>query len=187
MLDRLRAERAELCEGGVRVAVGPVTLLFTCATRDGSRLATCSEPELICQVEFDQDGPHAICFADEERRGLYRALRSVNGIGRASALAVLDCGEVSDTLRAVTGADNAYFRAVPGLGKTRIAAVLAELGSRYRTALPAPLSVPVGWLVEAREALASGGADAFTAELALLAALREQTPDSIEAWLDLLA
>ena len=118
-------------------------------------------------LEIDGDRlarPVLVGFASEERRILYGNLRSLPGIGRRSALAVLDCGENLDILRAVSGADDEFFRQVPGLGAKRIEALIANLRKSYEGALPRPLDVPVAAWVEARDALESEGLSRSEAE-----------------------
>jgi Holliday junction resolvasome RuvABC DNA-binding subunit len=128
-----------------------------------------------------------IGFSSSERRRLYQALRAVTGIGRRSALLALDCGEVIDTLRAVAGQDNSYFRGVPGLGASRITKIFAELEQRYKDALPEALPLPVLWWVEARDALLHLGLDLTQAERLLRAAIASAStaPHSAEELLAL--
>ena len=153
MLDALIADEVTLTETGVAARCDKLVYRVECAQRDAERLAG-GEATVLTEVEMSDDTVVLVGFSSEERRRLYRALRAVSGIGRRSALLVLDCGEVIDTLRAVAAKDTSYFRGVPGLGKARIDAVITQLAKRYRGALPNPLPLPVCVWVEARDALA---------------------------------
>jgi Holliday junction resolvasome RuvABC DNA-binding subunit len=184
MLDQFRADSVQPASGGIAVDVGAYRFLFACSGRDRDHLSQAALPaQVYCQVEFDlQTGTiHALAFSDEERRDLYRALREISGIGRASAFAVLDAGELLDTLRAVAGDDIPYFKAVPGLGPKKITAVLKALSRRYGGRLPQPVDVSVALLVEARDALLLEGLSAAAAERLLLAALGSGVK-SAEEW-----
>lgn len=190
MLDQFLATQLEPAPGGVAAAAGAWRFVFLASARDSDHLVDATERPPVtvwCEVELDvQQGTfHALAFASAERRELYRALREIGGIGRRSAFAVLDAGEVIDTLRAVAGADIDYFKPVPGLGPKKIAGVLASLGKRYGGRLPQPLPAPVALLVEARDALVLEGHSLVEAELRLLEALRthEGTVRSSEEWL----
>lgn len=188
MIDRLRSDCVRPSAEGVTAQVGPVQLALLCASRDRDRLAEQEgTADVVCELEFDlqQGALELLAFADEERRALYRALRAVSGVGRVTAFAVLDAGEVLDTLRAVAGADSNYFKNVSGLGAKRIASVCEELGRRYGH-LPAAIEAPVAMLVDAREAMIAAGYSALEAENALLGLARDGKPvKSAEAWLEL--
>lgn len=154
MLDAFSPDSLTLSDVGLKAKVGPLVLEVECAERDAQRLIEAAEgAEVYCQLETDDGDFHLVGFASENRRELYRALRRVSGIGRRSALVVLDCGEAVDILRAVSGKDKAFFRSVPGVGEKRIAAIVRELEKRFKGALPKPVPVPVATWVEARDAL----------------------------------
>lgn len=165
MFDAIQVSQLSMTEDGARAICGPIALSIACATRDAEDLAGQGHTSTVfCRLEFADEQLTLLGFSTIERRSLYEALRRVAGIGRRSALAILDCGEVLDTLRAVAGDDHDYFRAVPGLGPKRIGAVVAELERGYRHALPRPLPVPVGAWVEARDALLQTGVEFSEAE-----------------------
>jgi Holliday junction resolvasome RuvABC DNA-binding subunit len=188
MLDRLNAVHPEPTDTGIAVQLGRWQLVFATSTHDRTLLCDSDECDIYCELEFDLNSGtlHALAFADEKRRSLYRALRSVPGIGRTSAFAVLDAGEVIDTLRAVAANDGNYFRQVPGLGPKKIAAVIASLGKRYKGSLPRSIPAPVALLVEAREALIQQGFSEGKAE-ELLLGVADDKIKSAEEWLGRLA
>jgi len=157
MLDAIRPEKIEPSAAGLKVSFGMCTLSVDCAQRDAQRLLDSENPEICCQLETDDAGFHLLGFATEERRRLYQGLRAVNGIGRRSALVVLDCGETVDVLRAVSGKDKLFFRSVPGVGPKKIDAIINTLGKRYKDALPAAIPVAVTDWVEARDAILNHG------------------------------
>ena len=135
-----------------------------CARRDSEHLVHLSADHLLSAgttipvlVELSDETIFLVGFSSPDRRELYRALRGVSGIGRRSAILVLDCGEATDTLRAVAGKDVGYFQNVPGLGKAKIGAIFLELAKRYRDTLPAPLPLPVSMWVDARDGLIQTG------------------------------
>jgi hypothetical protein len=202
MLDALIAEEVTATEYGVAARCGPLVYRVECAHRDAERLRALSlatagrerhsllEPPSVnisVLVELADETVIVVGFSSTERRKLYRALRAVAGIGRRSALLVLDCGEVIDTLRAVVGKDSSYFQGVTGLGKARVSAIIIELEKRYKEALPKALPLPVLMWVEARDALLYSGLGPQAAEELLRKAIAdlETLPRSAEALLTL--
>lgn len=188
MLDAIRANQLDPCPDGVRALVGPFRLVLACPLRDRELLLARSCPlELVIELELERAGPRLCVFADETRRELYRVLRQVPGVGMRSALAVLDCGEAHDVLRAVAGADSSFFRGVPGLGAGRISSIVTVLRRRYPGRLPAAVPVPVEWLVSAREALVASGLRADAAETLLVASLDDHLPVGSDKWAETVA
>jgi Holliday junction resolvasome RuvABC DNA-binding subunit len=177
MLDAVVADQLRLREGGIQAVCGHWVLALDCAGRDAEQLMRLEHPVIWTEVTISDETIILIGFADAERRELFRALRRVSGIGRRSALLVLDLGDVLDILRAVAGGDRGYFRGIPGLGDRRIEAVVNELRRRYQRDLPQTLPIPVAVWVEARDALVAGGEDAERAER-LLAAVAEPAADT---------
>lgn len=181
MLDALIADDISERPGGVRARCGSLVLSVDCPERDREHLIALEAPAVIwAQLEARDEEFMIAGFSSHERRELYRALRRIPGIGRRSALAVLDCGEELDILRAVAAKDAAFFRSVPGLGAKRIGAVIGELASRYEGALPQPLAIPVAWFVEARDGLRAAGVGAEEAERRLARVLSRARPSSAE-------
>lgn len=157
MIDALMAESVIVHPWGVSLVSGPVVFAVEASERDSDHIEKSQFPcPVYCRMEVADDQINLIGFATPERRDLYLMLRSVQGIGRRSALMILNCGEVRDTLRAVAGADQSYFSGIPGLGQKRIGAVLDKLGKGYQS-LPNPLPVPVAVWVEARDSLIAEG------------------------------
>jgi Holliday junction resolvasome RuvABC DNA-binding subunit len=176
MYEAVIAQEITFAPDGVLLRAGHLVYFAECSNRDAERLAAQSgDQTVLCQVELTEEAQHMVVFASEERRKLYRALRKVSGIGRRSAILVLDCGEVIDTLRAVSGKDSTYFRGVPGMGPKRIEAVVAELEKAYKEAIPHPLPVPVMMWVEARDALMQQGLQVREAELKLRVGMEQAT------------
>lgn len=151
MLDSFATDAVEPSERGVLARVGTFVLDVECSERDASQVGDGST--IHCQVETDDGEFHLVGFANVGRRDLYRALRRVSGIGRRSALVVLDCGEEVDILRAVAGKDASFFRSVPGVGPRRIEAIIEELEKRFRGTLPSPVPVRVADWITARDAI----------------------------------
>jgi hypothetical protein len=157
MLDTLLVEEIIPSPDGVLLRVGPAIFVAEAAERDIDNLTS----HVFCQLEAG-DEMVLVAFSSVERRDLYRRLRKISGIGRRSALAVLDCGEVRDIVRAASAKEHTFWRGVPGLGAKRIAALetaLAKYGDRPR---PVPCSVSA-W-VEARDSLVQGGLSLDDAE-----------------------
>lgn len=194
MLDALLADRISARDGGVQAWAGGLGLAVACAGRDAQFLLRQPCPlELPVELEMTLDGTTSVQmtlvgFGSEARRSLYRAAKSVTGIGRESALGLLDAGELPDVLRAVASGDKAFFRPVPGLGPKRVDALVEALSARFSSLMPDPIKAPVAALVEARDALVALGESDLAAEARLLAALRTagKTPPDGEQWLALL-
>jgi Holliday junction resolvasome RuvABC DNA-binding subunit len=194
MLDALLVNRIAARTGGIQAWAGGLGLAVACAGRDAQFLLSQACPfELPVELEIVLDGTNSaqmtlLGFASEARRSLYRAVKAVTGIGRESALAVLDSGELPDILRAVASDDQAFFRSVPGLGRKRVEALVEALSARFSSLMPDPIKAPVAALVEARDALVAGGEPDLSAEARLLAALKQaaKPPRTGEQWLALL-
>lgn len=194
MLDALFVDRICAREGGVQAWAGGLGLAVACAGRDVQFLLDQACPfALPVELEIVLDGTNSaqmtlIGFGSEARRSLYRVVKTVTGIGRESALGVLDAGELPDVLRAVASGDKAFFRPVPGLGPKRVDALVEALSTRFSSLMPEPIEAPVAALVEAREALVAAGEGDLAAEARLLAALRTagRPPRDGEQWLALL-
>lgn len=195
MIDSLLIDRIRARDGGVQAWAGGLGLAVVCSGRDAQfMLAQPCPVEMPVELDIELDGTNSaqmtlVGFASEARRTLYKAVRSVLGIGRLSAVAVLDAGELPDILRAVSSADSRFFQSVPGLGPKRVEALISTLSERFSSLLPEPIDAPVAALVEAREALVSAGEGDLEAEARLMAALRQaaKPPRNAEQWLALLA
>lgn len=185
MLDRFVASKIESTTNGILASVGDWTLVFVSSMRDRDFLISGQPKEIYCTLELDLKvgSLQALGFADADRRALYQALRAVPGIGRHSALAVLDAGEVRDTLRAVSGEDADYFLCVPGLGAKKVKTTINSLKKRYSGFLPKSINAPITLFVEARDSLLCQGYSAAEAERSLLEAIESQTIKSSEEWL----
>lgn len=184
MIDALVADLLYPRAGGLRAVCGPLSLALDCPSNDSERLLADADPVIWTILEIDGDRvatPVLVGFASEERRRLYENLRALPGIGRRSALMVLDCGENLDILRAVSAGDKEFFRQVPGLGSKRIDGLIANLRKSYEAALPRPLHVPVAVWVEARSALESRGMPAAEAERLLADAEGANAEQLLEA------
>jgi Holliday junction resolvasome RuvABC DNA-binding subunit len=183
VIDALLPDIVRPHEDGLRVVFPGYSLAVTCPSRDAEWLLGQSGEPILTLVEIDGDRlatPVLLGFASEGRRRLYRVLRDLPGIGRRSALNVLDCGETTDILRAVSGEDGEFFRQVPGLGNKRIEALIARLRKSYQGSLPEALPVAVREWVEAREALIGSGMSYIEAE----EELRESSGETAEELLE---
>lgn len=167
MLDVIAPEKIYPREGGLRASWGSWALALETPLLDGNKISDMKEPVIWTALEIEGERPAQpllLGFSSERRRDLYLLLRSLSGIGRKSALLVLDCGETVDILRAAAGEDSLFFQQVPGLGKKRIEDLLSNLQKKYKGQLPQRLPVPVTEWVEARTALLRSGIDFRQAE-----------------------
>jgi Holliday junction resolvasome RuvABC DNA-binding subunit len=181
MVDAIAADQIRPLAGGVRAMTGSIVWAVLTSERDAHNLEEANLPAIIfTELETSEDTISLVGFANEERRDLYRALRQINGIGRRSALMVLDCGEVRDVLRAVVAKEDEFFRHVPGLGKKRIELLIGQLSRAYQGALPRELKISVAVWVEARDGLLSLGIDESAAELFLERAAESDPSSSAE-------
>jgi Holliday junction resolvasome RuvABC DNA-binding subunit len=184
MLDGITCSRIEARDSGTILAYfGPLVLSLQCSQRDCQELSRRGAGTVYCHLEVDQAQGHLRClaFASEERRTLYMHLRGVPGVGRVSALAVLDTGEVIDVLRAVSGREEEFFSQIPGLGPKRARAVIEHLRRRYSAVLPRALeNASVADFVVAREVLVHRGFPLEQADLLLLEVLegKKGCPDA---------
>lgn len=188
MIDALVADAVFARPGGLRASCDHLCLAVEAPERDAAQLLESEADQVVVFTVLEIEGdrisePVLVGFASEERRELYRVLRSLPGIGRRSALNVLDCGDKLDILRAVSGSDRDFFRAVPGLGPKRIAAVIETLATHYEGALPEPLPIAVTDWVQLREALVAAGDSPAEAERRMWAEIDADGEDDPEALL----
>lgn len=191
VIDALVADAIYPREGGLRVSCGHMSLAIECSERDAEAALALDPDAIVIFTVFEIDGdristPVLVGAVSETRRELYQVLRELRGIGRRSALNILDCGEKVDILRAVAGDDREFFAAVPGLGPKRIAALAETLARHYDGAMPKPLPIPVSDWVTIRDALITAGMSWEVAETEIAAALEEDVPADPETLLELL-
>lgn len=170
MLDVLAPPKVYPREGGVRASWGSWALAIETPSLDAQKITDSEDPVIWSVVEIEGERPAQpvlIGFASERRRDMYLLLRSLSGIGRKSALLILDCGETVDILRAAAGTDAGFFKQVPGLGQKRIGDLVKSLQKKYGGQLPQALPLPVEEWVEARRALMQSGMNETEAESAL--------------------
>jgi Holliday junction resolvasome RuvABC DNA-binding subunit len=153
MLNTIRPDFIHLDEKGLVADLGPVTLLVETTDRDSQQIIRKDRPLIYTHLEKDDTNFYLLGFSSEERRKLYQVLNKISGIGRRSALTVLECGECRDTLRAVASNDNDYFAQVPGVGKSRITAIISRLSRTYKDALPVASNISIRDWVVIRDAL----------------------------------
>jgi Holliday junction resolvasome RuvABC DNA-binding subunit len=160
MIDGLFVEQLHPAEGGLNAVSGHTVYLLLCSNRCREQLlAETIDQALHVRTRFElgDETAYMLAFATPARRRLYDTVKTVPGIGRRSALHVLDCGEPLDTLRAVAANDRAFFRSVPGLGPKKIDALTRVLTRRFAGDLPQPIEMPVSEWVQARDALITEG------------------------------
>lgn len=182
MIDSINAERVLPGQGNLIAQVGPFNFAIEMSEKDIEYFLTFEDYiesekvsdfnlEIFIEVELKETTVQLIGFANKERRELYRALKNVPGIGSKSGLIILDCGEVIDILRAVSGKDFQFLREVPGVGQKRIEAIFKELEKKYQKALPKKLPTPVSVWVEARSGIISSGVIFSDAEAMIFKAI----------------
>lgn len=179
MLDVIAPPKVYPREGGLRASWGSWALAVEVPRLDSEKIAAMEEPVIWTVVEIDGERlahPILLGFVSERRRDMYLLLRSLSGIGRKSALLVLDCGQTVDILRAAAGNDSSFFKQVPGLGQKRIGDLIQSLQKQYGGQLPQALPLPVEEWIEARHALVQSGMSETEAE----AALREREGSTAE-------
>ncbi len=112
---------------------------------------------VVMEITQDPSRVHQelVGFADYRSRELYLALRSINGIGRKSALAALESGSWRDALYAVVSDDAKWLCTLEGIGPAKAKLIITKLTGKYGAALPQKLPVPVRQWIAAREDLMS--------------------------------
>jgi Holliday junction resolvasome RuvABC DNA-binding subunit len=167
MIDAFVADKVYPTSDGIRAQIGPLSLLVQSPSRDAEKISTKDNPVIFTVLEIEGERistPVLVGLATERRRSLYKILRGLKGIGRRSALMVLDTGETIDILRSVAGKDPSLFRTVPGLGAKRIEAIFETLEAAYEGSLPKPLPLSLTVWVEVRDALCQNGCSEEEAE-----------------------
>lgn len=164
MIAAVFGEKLIAVEDGLQVVSGTLVYHILCSNRCSYQLRALhaqnaqgtelGQPVAIStRMEVDDSSIVLVGFSTRQRKDLYEKLRSVPGIGRSSALAILDCGEEIDTLRAISSSDVAYFKEVPRLGIKKIETLIETFQRKHSGALPAEISVPVRQWVIARDQL----------------------------------
>jgi Holliday junction resolvasome RuvABC DNA-binding subunit len=174
MIDSINVARVFPGQGNLIAQTGSFNLAIEMSEKDIEYFLTfadyikqASTLEIFIQVELKETTVQLIGFANKERRELYKALKNVPGIGSKSGLIILDCGEVIDILRAVSGKDFQFLREVPGVGQKRIEAIFKELEKKYQKALPKKLPIAVSTWVESRSAIINRKTSFSDAEIIL--------------------
>lgn len=170
MIERARYEDVEPADGGVLLLTATMAVHARASWTDAQRLYEAERPTWAHHhLEWAETGPTLIAFADASSQRLYRVLRTVKGIGPATALAVLDAGLTIDVLRSAAADEPALLTSVPGLGKARATQALAGLRAAYAGALPIPVAIPVVQWIKERDARVDAGSTPDDAEHELLA------------------
>lgn len=177
MINSITPSKISPDQGKLIAYMDSFSLVISMSEKDMSFILDQEEMvEIFIEMELSETSIELIGFAQTNRRDLYRALKNVAGIGSKSSLIILDCGEVIDVLRAVSGKDNNFLKEVPGIGDKRIDQIFNELEKRYQKALPAPIPIAVKTWVEARSALVQSRVDFSKAELMIIEAIKKD-PD----------
>lgn len=78
----------------------------------------------------DESVPELYGFLDEESLRFFELLISVSGVGRKTALRVLDGGSVEEISSAIAERKTDLFSKVPGIGKKTAERIVLELGEK---------------------------------------------------------
>lgn len=183
MIDRFSTDEISATSSGVVFPVGSAHIAARCSQRDADHLGEAERPVVVwCELELRDERVELIAFSSEGRRQLYRDARRVSGIGVVSAVALLDCGEPIDILRAAVAGEREFFQGVPGLGPKKIALLSDALKRGGGGALPVELPIRVTAWVEARDLVISTlGCDENIAEAALRATSGEDPVELAES------
>lgn len=164
MLTAIEVNKVRVHERGVEVRVGPFWLVADTTARDTESLIEMDDATVSAHLEWGETGPRLYVFASSMRRDLFVALRSIDGVGAATALAIIAVGETHDILRAAAGLDHRYFCQVPGIGPKRAMSVIGGIERACGRVLPAPVRAPMRDYVAARDALTQRGLPEAAAE-----------------------
>lgn len=89
------------------------------------------EAKIFCSPYIrDESVPELYGFLDEESLRFFELLISVSGVGRKTALRVLDGGSVEEISSAIAEKKIDLFSKVPGIGKKTAERIVLELGEK---------------------------------------------------------
>ena len=105
-----------------KIFVGERALRSVCAGAD---------IKVFCYFSIrDESIPELYGFLDEESLRFFELLISVSGVGRKTALKVLDGGTVEEISSAIAEKKTDLFSKVPGIGKKTAERIVLELGEK---------------------------------------------------------
>ncbi len=186
MIESLRGEIAERgpshavleCHGVGYLVHIPSNTLHDLPERGACRLYT--HYAVSIDVRSGASEHKLFGFMQEEQRGLFRQLITVQGVSTTIGLAILGARPSEDLRRAILLGEEAVFKSVKGIGPKLAQRIVAELRERMVQAGPIPAVMPAsaggGNSVrgEALSALLSLGLDRAKAERAIQSVLADQ-------------
>jgi Holliday junction DNA helicase RuvA len=159
MYESVRGRLVSKAPGHVVVETGGIGYRIAIPLSTYERLPACDgEVRLHLHLVVREDEWRLMGFATDEERALFRACLGVNGVGPATALALLSGLSAKELRAAVAGGDVAALTRVKGIGKKTAERLVADL----RDAVAAEIAA------EGHPAISRGpAADAVAALVAL--------------------
>lgn len=185
MIGSLKGVVTAIGEDAALIEVNGVGYVVQAGSRTLSRLSVGEAAMLAVETHVREDAIKLFGFANEEERGWFVHLQSVQSVGAKVALAILDTLTTGDMADAISLQDKAAFARANGVGPKLAARIVQELAGKapprgFLAHAPLPSSVKGPVLVaggggargEAVSALVNLGIDATTAARAVATAMK---------------
>ncbi len=122
--------------GGIGYEIEAPLSLFFDLPEAGAPLA------LYIHLVVREDAHILYGFANEEEKGLFRALLKVNGVGSKMALAILSGMSAEQFIYCVQQEDSASLVRIPGVGNKTAQRLIVEMRDRLATLTPITPTLP---------------------------------------------
>lgn len=186
MISRLRGKLLEKDPSGVVVDTGGVGYAVSVPLSCLEKLQG-PDADLYIHTSVREDAIQLFGFLTRQERELFRKLISVNGVGPATALAILSGLSVDDLVRAVAERDHRRLQGIPRVGKKTAERICLELAGKVDPGVSTPESGPAltSELQDAVSALANLGYKPQDAASALRRAKETHPEGPVASWIRL--
>ncbi|MDP3725228.1 MAG: Holliday junction branch migration protein RuvA [Nanoarchaeota archaeon] len=131
MIYALQGQASETRDGFFVLQVGGVFYKIYAGERMLHGVRVGQEMKIFCSSYIrDESVPELYGFLDEVSLRFFELLISVSGVGRKTALKVLDGGTVEEISSAIAEKKTELFSRVPGIGKKTAERIVLELGEK---------------------------------------------------------
>ena len=133
MIASLTGTVQSLAQNQCVLDVNGVGYLVSITSRDSLELRQDNKAQLLISMIVREDAMLLFGFLHSEQRDLFDLLRSVNGVGPKTALAILSEVQPVDIATAVATEDDKVFSAISGIGPKTAKLIVVTLTGRLKS------------------------------------------------------
>lgn len=133
MIASLTGTVQSLAQNQCVLDVNGVGYLVSITSRDSLELRQDNKVQLLISMIVREDAMLLFGFLHSEQRDLFDLLRSVNGVGPKTALAILSEVQPVDIATAVATEDDKVFSAISGIGPKTAKLIVVTLTGRLKS------------------------------------------------------